>query len=298
MSLLILCSPGRLHAQRTPPCAPINEKDRLRVLHSVERLFHTEPVLPVIDEERFVTGTCFWQISVSVPNSDRHWVLYLSPDRRFLSGTLLDISTDPVDEEKQLSVQLKEQAEKDRAPTRGSDAALVNVVVFSDFQCSYCAAFSEIAERYRRQNPERIRLVFRNLSLLVHDWATPAARAGVCISKQSPSAFWKFHDLLFSKQKSITAESLPATLSGFIASTPELQSDDYSECMASTFPQNRLDQDLAEARSFGIEATPTVFINGRRYIGFRDDAAFALAINLATPAEEPSKVDNAPKSKN
>jgi hypothetical protein len=49
--------------------------------------------------------------------------------------------------------------------------------------------------------------------------------------------------------------------------------------------EGRLGQDLSEAVSLRLDATPTIFINGRKYTGFRDDAAFALAVNLANPAE-------------
>ncbi|HEX2713528.1 MAG TPA: DsbA family protein [Candidatus Acidoferrales bacterium] len=178
---------------------------------------------------------------------------------------------------------IEKQAEVDHAPSRGPDTAPVTVVVFSDFQCPYCATFAEMAERYRKDNPDRIRLVFRNLPLPVHDWAELAARAGACIAQQSPSAFWKFHDLLFSKQKSITRETLPSTISDFLASATELRSDEYSKCMDSSRAQTRLDQDLAEARSLDIQATPTIFVNGRKYPGFRDDPALAAAINLESP---------------
>ena len=184
--------------------------------------------------------------------------------------------------------QLVHQAEEDHAPVRGPNVAPVTIVVFSDLQCPYCSAFSEMVERYRKANPDRVRLVFRNLPLSVHDWAMPAARTGVCIYQQSVSAFWRFHDILLSRQKTITGANLATTITEFLANTPELRGEDYSRCMDSTLPQNRLDQDLAEAMSFRLDATPTIFINGRKYTGFRDDAAFALAINLATPSEAPT----------
>lgn len=275
-------------AQQLEQCAPINADVRLRVLHSVQRLFHTEPILPVIDDERFVPSTCFWQVSVSVPNSDKHWVLYLSPDRRFLSGTLLDVSVDPIIADEKVSLRLKREIEKDQPPIRGPDGAPVTIVVFSDFQCPYCTAFHEVVERYRKTNPDRVRLVFRNLPLPVHDWAVQAARAGVCMSQQSLSAFWKYHDLILSKQKSLTAENLPTTITELLANTPEVRGEGYSKCVNSGFPERRLGEDLAEARSLNVDATPTIFINGRKYTSFRDDAAFSFAINLATPTQ-PSK---------
>jgi protein-disulfide isomerase len=287
LGLLTLLSSQAALAQQPVPCAPLNEEIHTRIIRSVARSAHTEPLLPTIDEETLVPGTCYWQLSLSIANTNRRLTVYLSPDRRFVFSTLLDVSADPWAVDAQLSDRLKREAAKDQSPSRGAETAPVTVVVFSDFQCPYCATFSDMVERYGKDNPNRIRAVFRNLPLPVHDWAMPAARAGACVSGQSSSAFWKFHDLLFSKQKSITVENLPAIIIGFIEGTPELQSDAYSKCIGSALPQIRLDQDLVEARSLSLDATPTIFINGRKYAGFRDDAAFALAINLATPTEPP-----------
>ena len=266
-------------------CKALDAETRTRIVHVVARSAHTEPLLPAIEEEKLVPGTCYWQISLSVASSNRRLTLFLAPDRRFVLSNLTDVSVDPWVEEGKRAEQLAQHAEHDHAPTRGPGAAPVTVVVFSDLQCPYCRGFSDMVERYRKENPNRVRLVFRNLPLSTHDWGTPAARAGVCISQQSSSAFWKFHDLMLNKQTSITRENLPGNISEFLKDTPEIRGDEYLKCMNSTVPESRLGQDLSEAVSLRLDATPTIFINGRKYTGFRDDAAFALAVNLANPAE-------------
>jgi len=283
--LLSALNPWHALGQRARACDDLDTETRAKIIRNIARSAHTEPLLPVIEEETLVPGTCYRRLSLSVASSTVRLTLYLSPDRRFVFSNLTDVSVDPWIEESQRSKQLAQQAEKDQAPTRGPGTAPVMMVVFSDLQCPYCAAFSETVERYRKANPDRIRVVFRNLPLSVHEWAAPAARAGICIFQQSPASFWKFHDSVLSKQRAITANNLPATIADFLASAPELNKEAYSKCMASNLPQQNLDQDLAEAMSLKIDATPTIFINGRKYTGFRDDAAFALAINLATQAE-------------
>jgi protein-disulfide isomerase len=54
--------------------------------------------------------------------------------------------------------------------------------------------------------------------------------------------------------------------------------------------RQRLDLDLSEARSYGVYATPTVMVNGRKYVGFRDEAAFAAAIDLAAQQSDKGRV--------
>jgi protein-disulfide isomerase len=51
--------------------------------------------------------------------------------------------------------------------------------------------------------------------------------------------------------------------------------------MASSYPEIRLERDLSIACALDVHSTPTVFINGRKYAGFRDQAAFRMAIKLA-----------------
>jgi len=55
--------------------------------------------------------------------------------------------------------------------------------------------------------------------------------------------------------------------------------------MDSGLSQSSLDQDLSEAVSLILDARLTIFINSREYTEFRDDPAFALAINFFNPAE-------------
>jgi len=282
-TFFIFCAAERICAQERAACEPIAGDLRSHIVRVVARSAHTEPVLPTIEEEKLVPGTCYWQLSLSAANSSRKLTLFLTPDRRFLSSKLIDLYVDQETVDAQLASKLYEDAEGDHVPILGSGAP-VTVVVFADFQCPYCASFEESVGRYRRANPGRIRLVFRNLPLSVHAWATPAARAGVCIYNQDPSAFWRFHDFIFSEQRNITAETLSLTVSEFVARTPGIRTEDYSKCLSSALPQQRLDRDLANARSLAIQSTPTIFINGRKYAGFVNDAAFALAVDLAASA--------------
>ena len=136
-----------------PACKPLDAETRTRIVHVVARSAHTEPLLPSIEEEKLVPGTCYWQISLSVASSNRRLTPFLAPDRRFVLSNLTDVSVDPWVEEGRRAEQLAQHAEHDHAPTRGPGAAPVTIVVFSDLHVPIVAAFrtwsSAIARKTR-----------------------------------------------------------------------------------------------------------------------------------------------------
>ncbi|MGA7574574.1 MAG: thioredoxin domain-containing protein [Terriglobales bacterium] len=265
-------------------CAPLDTAVRARVLQVAARSMGSDPVLPVIDSEELLAGTCYWQFFVTLPHKKGHSVLYLSPDHHFVSPALWDLNSDFQKEDAKADTQLRSEAEADHPPIRGPETAPVTVVLFSDFQCPYCAAFAQMVGQYQKDNPGKMRLIFRNNPLPMHKWAKVAARTGICVARQSPDAFWKFQDFLFSKQKETTAENLGERVNDFLQTAPEVRSDKYLECMATPYPETRLDRDLEEASAYRIHSTPTLFINGRRHGGFAsaEDFAAVVAANIHT----------------
>lgn len=289
----LLCS-NFVGAQKLSDCAPLDSAVKSRVVHFVARKLGTDPLLPALDEEKLVPGTCYRQLVFSVQDSKRHWTVYLSPDLRFLSAGLWDISVDVTTTDNRVAAQLLQEATTDKPPALGSSSAPVTLVEFSDFQCPYCARLSKMIELYRKENPDKVRVIFRHFPLPIHGWATPAARAGSCIAKQSEAAFWQFHDLLFSQQKTITAESLSTMIENFLREAPQLKKVEFHQCVGALSPENVVDRDLAEARNYHVVSTPTVFINGRQYGMFRNDAAFAAAIDAATPPAASKALEPSP----
>src|SRR5262249_10208718 len=86
-SALLLFCPLESAAQTKDDCGQLDGPTASRVIHMAARIFHTDPEVPSMDEQKLVPGTCYWRLSFSVPHSDHHWDLYLSPDKRFLTGS-------------------------------------------------------------------------------------------------------------------------------------------------------------------------------------------------------------------
>jgi protein-disulfide isomerase len=276
---VILLIPALAYSQSTPDCTPPDAATKSRALQVAARNAGTEPALPVIDRDAVLPGTCYWQLFVTMPHNRGHAVLSISPDRRFLVPILWDLTEDFDKEDAKLDAQLRSEADADHPPVSGPEAAPVTVVFFSDLQCPYCANFSRMLKQYEKDNPGKIRLIFRNSPLPMHKWAKPAARAGICIAAQSQDAFWQFQDFVFSRQKDTTLDSLGDLVSEFLQTAPAVHREIYLECMDTPYPESRLDKDLAEVNAYHIHSTPTLFINGRRYRGFANEEEFAAAVN-------------------
>lgn len=272
-------------AQAAPDCPALDAAVRSRALQVAAHTMGSEPVLPVIEHEALLPGTCYWQLFVTLPHKKGHGVLYVSPDHRFVSPALWDLNADFEKEDAKVDAQLRGEADADHPPIRGPETAPVTVVVFSDFQCPYCAAFARMVGQYQKDNPGKVRLIFRNSPLPMHKWAKAAAHTGICLARQSPDAFWQFHDFLFSKQKETTADNLGELINEFLQTVPQVHSDKYLECMATPYPETRLDKDLEEVNAYHIHSTPTLFINGRRHGGFGSAEEFAAAVDANIHAE-------------
>ena len=98
----------------------------------------------------------------------------------------------------------------DLQPSFGEPGAPVAVVMFSDFQCSFCKEEAKmIRQNVASAFPTQVRVYFKDFPLEpIHPWAKPAAVAGRCVFRQKPAAFWDYHDWIFAHQDEIIARKL------------------------------------------------------------------------------------------
>jgi protein-disulfide isomerase len=170
------------------------------------------------------------------------------------------------------------------APTKGPENAPVTIVVFSDFQCPYCARFVPTLKQMEETYQGRIRVVWKHLPLTIHKEAVPAALAAEAARKQGK--FWEYHDKLFADQKRLAANDLKQH-----AKDLQLDMKRFEADMLDANEEKRIKDDVAEAGTLGIEGTPGIFINGRFLAGAQPFATFATIIddeltkrNLPVPA--------------
>ena len=96
-------------------------------------------------------------------------------------------------------------------PALGRRDAPVTIVEFSDYQCPFCRQFVTTtlpALKSTYVDAGKLRWVFRDFPLdQIHPWAKPAAIAGRCVFKQTPAAFWDYHDWVYERQAEITKDN-------------------------------------------------------------------------------------------
>ncbi|MDJ0766435.1 MAG: thioredoxin domain-containing protein [Myxococcota bacterium] len=148
---------------------------------------------------------------------------------------------------------------EDGSPRMGAANPSVTLVVFTDFECPFCAKAASELHHLVRRYPEDIALVHKNLPLAkIHKNAEMSAKAAFAAHRQEK--FWQMHDTIFSASGSLlTRERLEITAQGL-----GLDLEQFKEDMDSTAAQAALAADRKLAKQLGVDSTPTFFINGRR----------------------------------
>lgn len=142
-------------------------------------------------------------------------------------------------------------------PSRGRADAPVTIVEFGDYQCPFCRQFEPTVESVLKQYPQHVRFVFRNYPLTdIHPEALHAAQAAVCAEKQGK--FWPMHDAIYADAAPLGIGSLRA-----LAKKVGLDSQKFEACVRSQAPNEVIHADMQAGEDLDVEATPTLFIDGR-----------------------------------
>ena len=175
--------------------------------------------------------------------------------------------------------QLDDWAGLAAAGTRmGPADAPVEIVEFSDFQCPFCAVVQETLAAVRARHPDRVAVVYRHFPLdAIHPHARGAANAAECAGEQD--AFEPYHDLLFTAQDSIGRRGWDRFAEE--AGVPDL--DAFRRCVEEARYASRVERDAQAAAELGLDATPTLIVNGTVYSGAPDEAELERLVNRAAP---------------
>jgi protein-disulfide isomerase len=142
-------------------------------------------------------------------------------------------------------------------PSLGSAAALVTIVEFTDYQCPACAATQPALERLVKEYGDKLRLVARDFPLSQHGDALKAAEAAEAAREQGK--YWEYVQLLMGHQDALGLEKLKN-----YAAELKLDRAQFDQALDSSKFAATVQRDIDAGMRLGIDATPTVFINGRR----------------------------------
>jgi Na+/H+ antiporter NhaA len=182
---------------------------------------------------------------------------------RQIAGTVEDI------------LDLSDDVDPQRDHVRGPDDALVTVLEYGDFECSFCGQAESVVRELLSSFDDDLRYVWRHLPLNdVHSSAQLAAEAAEAASAQGK--FWEFYDALFAHQGTFT----PQDLEGF-AREIGLDVERFNHELRHRVYTPRVADDVSSADASGVSGTPTFFINGRRHYGAYDVDTLATAVRSA-----------------
>ena len=168
----------------------------------------------------------------------------------------------------------------DRAHATGLANAPVTIIVFSDFQCPYCALLAAVLKQIRLTHPNDVRLVFVNTPRSDHDKDALATQAVEAADLQGK--YWEMHDLLFEKQAAWSAIS-PAAFqawavqqaAGLGMDQTKFQTDFNGKTVADRL-QNAVQSTAAQALM-----PPILFVNGNSpYTGLADFASLDTVVRM------------------
>jgi protein-disulfide isomerase len=144
----------------------------------------------------------------------------------------------------------------------GSPTAAVTVEEFADFQCPTCASMHPVMKEVQSTYGSKIRFVFRNYPLPMHDKSYDAAVAAEAAGLQGK--FWQMQDQLFTNQQGWSTGT-PGDTNLWVqyAQKIGLDTQKFLSDMNAMPAKERVNQDLARAKALGVNSTPSVFVNGQ-----------------------------------
>jgi protein-disulfide isomerase len=181
-------------------------------------------------------------------------------------------------------------------PIRGAQDAKVTIVIYDDYQCPFCArsyvtVMNEVMTKYR----DRARVIIKDFPLTeTHPWALRAAVDSTCIAQNSPAAYWQFSDYVHTHQQEINSKLKPGEADKAVSALDDLalktaerngvEATKLQTCLAAQIAVT-VQASLAEGKSLGVSATPTMFVNGEEFEGVltpnQIDAALERALREA-----------------
>ena len=157
-------------------------------------------------------------------------------------------------------------------PEIGGKDAPVTIVEFSDFQCPFCGRVEPTLKQVRDKYGDKVRLVYLDFPLGIHDHAIDAASAGRCAGEQGK--FWPFHDAMFANQSKLAPADLKAD-----AKKLGLDTAKFDDCLDKGKYKGAIETDMAQGRDLGVDGTPAFFINGRPLTGAQPFDKFQSTID-------------------
>ena len=195
-------------------------------------------------------------------------------------------------------------------PTRGAKASKVVVVNFDDFECPFCSRLHQtLFPQIFKEYGDRVTFIYKDYPLVeIHPWAVHAAVDANCLAAQNSDAYWDFADYIHSNQHEVSAEKTPEARLEAVDRITLLQGQKHNldvvklQSCVKAQDESAVKASMKEGDAIGVEATPTMFINGQKVDGAVPISQVRAALDRALrdanlPVPEHAAAASAPASK-
>jgi protein-disulfide isomerase len=172
-------------------------------------------------------------------------------------------------------------------PVRGNPDAKVTIVNYDDFECPFCARMhSTLMTEILPQYGDKVKIIYKDYPLSMHPWAKHAANNANCLAKESGQGYWEFADYVHANQRAINGSQKDVKISfdeldHLTLDIGKKNGADAARLQAciKAQPDAAMKASMTEGDSIGVNATPTVFVNGERLEGAVDLEEVKAALN-------------------
>ena len=161
----------------------------------------------------------------------------------------------------------------------GKPDAPITIFEYASLDCPHCADFEEHTLPTIEKDwidTGKARLVFRDFPL--HPGAVRAAILARCAP---PDQFFAFVSVLFQTQTTWALAQDADTELAKIARLSGMSDDKFKACMSDKAIENQVYASRLHGEQYGINSTPTFFINGTKVEGTLPPEAFEKALTAA-----------------
>lgn len=161
--------------------------------------------------------------------------------------------------------------------------APVTLVVFSDYQCPFCARWSSETLPLMREYADAgdLRIEWRDVNVFGAD-SERAALASYAAAMQDE--FWTYHDALFAEGKIRTPGELTGEALTALAVDLGLDGEQFSRDMASVEATERIAANAALGIDLGAYSTPAFILGDQAIVGAQPSQVFLDALDSALAA--------------
>ncbi|MCS7251328.1 MAG: DsbA family protein [Thermoflexus sp.] len=158
----------------------------------------------------------------------------------------------------------------DGYPYKGNPEAKIIIEEYTDFQCPACARYArEVGARLDEKyvKPGKVYYIFRYFPFLGPE-SFRAAEAAACATEQGK--FWEYEHMLLANQRGENVGWFSDDRLVSFATQLGLDRGAFQNCLLSGKYRDFIRKSVEAANQRGVQATPTLFINGEKIEGLYD----------------------------